>query len=187
MNYSVKKFLNIVLFLTISSFSACSFENEAVIEKKDAIEPQVDFNNKNEDLPNTETWTSELSNQGELIIDLDGNTQDDKIILAYEEIEGERTLKDFYVLIDEEKVSLFDDTIEVKDEQRHMTLEDILAFDFNEDSKPEYVFLFDTHGAGGNGTHEVYILWMNNMPRFETLDCLDYYQEDENDNVDGDE
>lgn len=39
-------------------------------------------------------------------------------------------------------------------------IEYIDTFDFNEDEKEELLVMFDTHGGGGQGTHELYVLWL---------------------------
>jgi len=108
------------------------------------------------------------------------------VVITYEDVEGEQRIRDISVRSVKGEKALFpngSDTL--TDEERAMTLEDVKAFDFDYDAKAEYVLLFDTHGAGGNGSHEAWVLWMEDTPRFEVLSCLDSFMEGERDGIDG--
>ena len=190
-----KKKLAAVLMLMICMCTACSKQQETTQQysnpSRDDANSEIKTNsetktNSENDLPDTSSWTKTLTDKGVLDIDLDRNNIDDEIILSYEDCEGSQRIKDFYVSLNEtNKIGLSESGDKLSDEQSDMTLENVLSFDYNMDSQPEFVFLFDTHGVGGNGTHEAWILWIGDNPRFEKLDCLKYYAEGEDNSEKG--
>ena len=159
-----------------------SSNSEDVTNSGTDISKDISKTNKttSDNIPDTSTWAKKLLDEGSLTVDLDKNSSDDEIVLSYNDTEENYSIKEFYASINgKNKVSLTNDFSKLSDEQKDMTLEDIMAFDFNSDLTPEYVFIFDTHGCGGNGSHEAWILWSNDTPKFEKLSCLDYYKEGE--------
>ncbi|MCR5753761.1 MAG: hypothetical protein K6G30_02960 [Acetatifactor sp.] len=175
--------MGLSLILVLSLTSACGIQSSDIAEK----DADSEIKTSSEDyLPDTSSWTKSLTDNELLSVNLDGDKLADEIILSYEDYEGSQRIRDFYVSINESyKIGLSENGDKLSDEQRDMTLENVLAFDYNKDLQPEFVFLFDTHGAGGNGTHVAWILWVDDNPRFEMLDCLEYYAEGEGDCTEG--
>ena len=116
-------------------------------------------------------WVDLLEQEGKISVDLDGYLGEETIVLTNEEFEGEQRIKELYVLLNDEKVV-------IPGVITDSSLESIMKFDFDMDEHPEYVFLMDTHGSGGQGTHEAWILWTKKST-FERLECLDEFQEGE--------
>ena len=175
-----RRMLGALFVLAISMCVGCSKQEDDMQQYAEPNQSDSVIEDGGDYLPDTSLWTQLLTDEGVLDVDLDEESQKDKIVLSYEDYEGSQQIQDFYVLLNgNNKVSIFDNKTLSIDEQEDRTLEDIMAFDFNKDSRPEYLFLFDTHGTGGNGTHDAWILWLNDMPRFEILNCLEYYQEGE--------
>lgn len=184
-----KSMLGAVVILSICICTACSKQHETTQLSSNSSEDEVNSEiktNSEDYLPDTSSWAQLLSDNGVLSVNLDGVKLDDEIILSYEDYEGSQRIRDFYVSLNEtNKIGLSENGDKLSDEQRDMTLENVLSFDYNMDLQPEFVFLFDTHGAGGNGTHEAWILWVDDNPRFEMLDCLKYYAEGEENHTKG--
>ncbi|WP_026507034.1 hypothetical protein [Butyrivibrio sp. MC2013] len=182
-------FLGASILLVMGMCAACSQQADTVQHTAQAADVQTDSTIETVRdiiLPDTSSWTKQLANEGETLQDLDFNEQEDKIVLSYKDVEGSQRIQDFYVLLNgNTTVSISDDDRLSQEELEDRSLEDILAFDFDRDSNPEYVFLFDTHGAGGNGTHDAWVLWVSDMPRFELFDLLDYYEEGEGTDSEG--
>lgn len=99
-------------------------------------------------------WSKTLLSDGKLIADLDGDKKDDTIQIEYKEIEGSKYIKEFEVVLAESNAAY-------KLNDYDASFEKLKLFDFDNDGVDELVIMFDTHGAGGQGTHEVYVLWLN--------------------------
>lgn len=78
----------------------------------------------------------------ELVIDLNGDGQDDKIQIAYVDQEGSQYIADFEVII-----TGSDNTFTIN--EYDASFEKLELFDFNQDGVNELIIMFDTHGGGG--------------------------------------
>lgn len=100
--------------------------------------------------------------------------QEDVINLATEEIEGSQHISRFEV-----NIAGVSDTFIIQDYDA--SFEKLEVFDFNKDGIDELIILFDTHGSGGQGTHDIYVLSIadnsfkiyNIEPKIEGLEDLE--------------
>lgn len=83
--------------------------------------------------------------------DLNGDGEKDGIKILYKEREGSRYIKKFSLILSNVKQPFFIEDYEA-------SFEKLELFDIDQDGNREILLLFDTHGAGGNGTHDFYIL-----------------------------
>ncbi|MEG1991746.1 MAG: hypothetical protein RR056_00045 [Acetivibrio sp.] len=105
-------------------------------------------------IDNADEWGKTLLADGSLAADLNGDSKDDTIQIEYGENEGSQYIKKFEIVIEDSSnpfiLSEYD-----------ASFEKLKLFDFDQDKKSELVIMFDTHGAGGQGTHDIYVLWLN--------------------------
>lgn len=85
---------------------------------------------------------------------MNGDRKDDTIQIVYGEKEGSKYIIKFEIVI-ADRIGTF-----TKNEY-DASFEKLKLFDFNQDNENELVIMFDTHGAGGQGTHDIYVLWLN--------------------------
>lgn len=101
----------------------------------------------------TSEWTAKLSEAGELEIDLNMDEQADYISLANVNMEGSQLISKFEVAI----AGCANNFII---ENYDASFEKLELFDFDGDGLEELIIMFDTHGGGGQGTHDIYVLWL---------------------------
>lgn len=97
-------------------------------------------------------WKQELLSGGILEADLNGDGLADRVKLEYAEQEGSRFISEF-----ECEIKGISNLFALRNYDAE--LEKMEVFDFNEDGLNEILFLYDTHGTGGAGTHDIYVLW----------------------------
>lgn len=99
-----------------------------------------------------------LHKNGEVLVDANKDAIEDSFRIKYVDREGGLYIEEFefalgggssFRILESELPYTFNGHIEYID-----------SFDFNEDGKEELLVMFDTHGAGGQGTHELYVLWL---------------------------
>jgi len=100
-------------------------------------------------------WTQTLLETQELTVDLNMDNQDDVIYLTYEEKEGSQYISRFEV-----KFAGVSEAFIIEDYDA--SLEKLEVFDFNQDKIDELIIIFDTHGSGGQGTHDIFVLSIEN-------------------------
>lgn len=96
-------------------------------------------------------WSKMILKNNKLKADLNGDGEKDGIKILYKEREGSRYIKKFSLILSNVKQPFFIEDYEA-------SFEKLELFDIDQDGNREILLLFDTHGAGGNGTHDFYIL-----------------------------
>lgn len=114
-------------------------------EKGNEITPIIDH---------TDGWSTDLLKNGNLTADLSGDGKEDTIKITYAEREGSLYIAEFEVTIAGSENTF-------KLEAYDAAFEKLALFDFDGDNRNELIIMFDTHGGGGQGTHDIYILWLN--------------------------
>lgn len=114
-------------------------------EKGNKITPIIDDANG---------WSTDLLKNGSLTVDLNRDGKDDTIKIIYVEREGSPYIAEFEVTIAGSESTF-------KLEEYDAAFEKLALFDFDADNRNELIIMFDTHGSGGQGTHDIYILWLN--------------------------
>ena len=100
------------------------------------------------------TWSRDLWATGMLVTDLNKDGVDDTIHIENTEIEGSQYISKFEVkLSNTESGFLISETYDASFEKMKMV-------DIDQDTNEELILLFDSHGAGGQGTHDLYVLWL---------------------------
>lgn len=135
---------NLLVFILLFAlyFAGCQAESENVQKEFVPVKDQ------------REEWSKTLNQNGILYADINGDGQDDTVKITYEELEGAQYIADFNVNISGLN-GLF--TVE---EQYDASFIKMILYDVDKDDADELILLFDTHGGGGEGTHDIYILWM---------------------------
>jgi hypothetical protein len=100
-------------------------------------------------------WTQTLTETQECTFDLDMDGQSDVIYLTYEKKEGSQYLSRF-------EVKIADVSEPFLIENYDASFEKLEVFDFDQDGTEELIILFDTHGSGGQGTHDIFVLSVKN-------------------------
>ncbi len=99
-------------------------------------------------------WTKILQETDELIADFNRDSIEDSIEIIYEEKEGTKYIKQFKLLLSGSKnpfiISDYD-----------ASFQKIEVIDVDQDSNDELIVMFDTHGGGGQGTHDLYVIKFN--------------------------
>lgn len=98
-------------------------------------------------------WPAKLAESGELEINLNMDEQADLISLVNVNVEGAQLISKFEVLISGCKNNFIIENYDA-------SLEKLELFDFDGDGIEELIIMFDTHGGGGQGTHDIYVLWL---------------------------
>ncbi len=98
-------------------------------------------------------WNESLSLNGKIDADLNEDGYPDRVQLEYEEKEGSMYISRF-----ECEISGISSLFVLQDYDA--AFEKLELFDFNEDGMNEIIFMYDTHGTGGEGTHDIYVLWI---------------------------
>lgn len=159
----MKKILFIIV-ITLLIVAGCGKANtENATEKADsetALPPELDLEEENIHqislVPSKAAdWTQTLMETHKLIFDLNLDNQDDVIYLTYEEKEGSQYISRFEI-----NIAGVSDTFTIEDYDA--AFEKLEVFDFDLDAIDELVILFDTHGSGGQGTHDIFVLSIEN-------------------------
>lgn len=103
----------------------------------------------------TDEWSDTLQQDGILNEDINGDGQSDSIKIDYVELEGSQYIQTFEVSISGGK-----NTFQIEGPYSASFVK-MKQYDFDGDQTDEWIFLFDTHGGGGEGTHDIYMLWQN--------------------------
>lgn len=114
-------------------------------EKEREIIPVID---------NADEWSKILLTDGILVTDLNGDGKDDNIQVIYGEKEGSKYIIKF-------EVAIADGSEPFTISEYDASFEKLKIFNFDQDNAEELVIMFDTHGAGGQGTHDIFVLWLN--------------------------
>lgn len=98
-------------------------------------------------------WSRILQNDGILNADINGDGQDDLVKITYIELEGSRYIEAF-----ELSLAGLEHTFKIEENPYDASFVKMLLYDFDKDNTDEIMLLFDTHGGGGEGTHDLYML-----------------------------
>ena len=149
-----------IVMLIATTTTACQFKGN--VRQEEEVNNNIDSSanlpeNEREIIPiidNADEWSKTLQADGSLVADLNGDSKDDTIQIEYDEKEGSQYIKKIEMVIEDSSnpfiLSEYD-----------ASFEKLKLFDFDQDNKNELVIMFDTHGAGGQGTHDIYVLWLN--------------------------
>lgn len=115
-------------------------------------------------------WSKNLLATGMLVADLDNDGVEDTVQIEYTELEGTQYITKFEVIVsNSESGFLISETYDASFVKMKMV-------DIDQDTKEEMILLFDTHGAGGQGTHDLYVLWLNDdgvvARMIDTIDAI---------------
>ena len=78
---------------------------------------------------------------------------DDLVKITYIELEGSRYIEAF-----ELSLAGLEHTFKIEENPYDASFVKMLLYDFDKDNTDEIMLLFDTHGGGGEGTHDLYML-----------------------------
>lgn len=99
-------------------------------------------------------WTRILQETDELIADFNKDSADDNIQIIYEEKEGAKYINQFLLSLGGAKYPFIISDYDA-------SFQKIAVIDIDQDNNNELVVMFDTHGGGGQGTHDLYIIKLN--------------------------
>lgn len=102
-------------------------------------------------------WTNTLRETGSLNADLNQDGIEDDIQIEYVEKEGTLYIDRFALSLGECRHSFVIDEIDAY----IASFQKIELIDLDHDNIDELLLLFDTHGGGGEGTHDLYTLWFH--------------------------
>lgn len=102
-------------------------------------------------MDHADQWSKIILKYNKLKADLNDDGEKDDIKILYEEREGSKYMKKFSLILSNVKRPFFIEDYDA-------SFEKLELFDIDQDGNREILLLFDTHGAGGNGTHDFYIL-----------------------------
>lgn len=95
-------------------------------------------------------WSNMLKQDGILTADINQDGQDDVIRIACQELEGSMYITEFTI-----KLGGSDTVYSMEEEYYDASFEKLELLDVDGDGSREVLFLFDTHGGGGQGTHDI--------------------------------
>lgn len=102
----------------------------------------------------SEEWSRELLTTGTLTADLNKDGVEDIVRMETAEMEGSTYITRFEVILSGiESGFLISETYDASFEKMKMV-------DIDRDTDEELLILFNSHGAGGQGTHDLYVLWL---------------------------
>ncbi len=101
----------------------------------------------------SEEWSKILVEDGRLIADFNQNGYDDYIQIEYKVKEGSQVISKFKL-----SISGIEEPFIIKDYDASFVNMEVINIDG--DDSDEILLLFDTHGGGGQGTHDVYMVKM---------------------------
>lgn len=142
--YRKMKISSVLIFILTASFLEGCQQTKST-EKEKAV-PVTDC---------TDEWSDTLQREGILNEDINGDGQKDSIKIDYVELEGSQYIQTFEISISGKNNTF---KIEGPYPASFVKME---QYDFDKDQTDEMIFLFDTHGGGGEGTHDIYVLWQN--------------------------
>lgn len=99
-------------------------------------------------------WTKILQKNDELIADFNKDSAEDSIQIIYEEKEGSKYINQFRLSLGGAKYPFIITDYDA-------SFQKIVVIDMNQDNHNELVIIFDTHGGGGQGTHDLYVIELN--------------------------
>ena len=100
-----------------------------------------------------EEWSSILQKDGILNADINGDGQNDMLKVTYIEMEGSQYIDEF-----ELSIAGMENTFKIEESPYDASFVKMLLYDFDKDNIDEIMLLFDTHGGGGEWTHDIYML-----------------------------
>lgn len=159
----------VILVFSILTITGCSTNKKAriddpgTISKKDGVIETEEDNNFIIEQENIEEitplvsesskWSTDIIEKGEKLVDLNMDGQMDQIQLSYIEKEGSQYISEFSVKLEGNKGEFVINDYDA-------SLMKIELFDFNQDNMNEIILMFDTRGGGGEGTRDIYVLWI---------------------------
>lgn len=108
----------------------------------------------------TEQWAGFLNAQGQLIVDVNEDGIEDSFYIEHVIKEGGLYIREFsFTLGNGDNFMISEGEQDYED--YFGELEKIELLDFDGVGAQELILMFDAHGAGGRGLHEIYVLWMD--------------------------
>lgn len=153
-------FMFIVVMMLMTMMGCKTDKNEEVTTAMLASEDQGQENDFHADedereqlsiMDNADEWSKTLLMSGELEVDLNGDKRADNIKITYVDKEGSQYIKEFKVMLTGQDSPFIIENYDASFEKMEL-------FDFGKDNVEELVIMFDTHGAGGKGTHDIYVM-----------------------------
>lgn len=111
-------------------------------------------------LTETQQWVSTILKEGYLVADLNKDGIDDSVSMEISVKGGAPYISRFELALDQGGSFVISESEQSYDDY-DADLEQIELFDFNADGVNEIILLFDSHGVGGNGTHDIFVLWID--------------------------
>ncbi len=149
-------------------------------KEQESVEKTEEIHKYQPDLTKIGNWVPYLNQNGELTVDVNGDGVDDRFRIEYVDKEGGIYIAFFEFMLGEgEQFTISESTSPYEDYDAQLEVIELL--DFNGDETDELILMFDTHGVGGRGTHEIFVLWMDNNKRI-TAQRMDGYVELSKDN-----
>lgn len=136
----MKKYL--IFFISIIVLAGC--------QSKENSENHLEVSNINPVEDEGDEWTSIILKEGELITDLNADGCDDVIKISYKNIEGSNCISNFEIII-------MGDSSVYSIKNYDASFEKLERMDIDKDGVEDIIFLFDTHGSGGQGTHDIFL------------------------------
>lgn len=149
-------------------------------KEQESVEKTEEIHKYQPDLTKIGNWVPYLNENGQLTVDVNGDGINDLFRIEYVDKEGGIYIALFEFALGEGgqfTISESSSPLEDYDAQ----LEAIELLDFNGDGTEELILMFNTHGAGGCGTHEIFVLWPDEENRI-TSQKIDSYVELSEDN-----
>lgn len=125
-----------------------ALQNDELLEADDIIS-QITFITDECD-----EWTRSLQEKNELVADFNKDLVEDNIQIVYEEKEGAKYIDRFQFSLGGNEYPFVIDDYDA-------SFQKIEIIDIDQDGNDELVIVFDTHGGGGQGTHDLYIIRLN--------------------------
>lgn len=148
----MKKFLFALmeLFLVLIMVSCQAGRDESISQNPERINSSQIVSVEDD----SAAWSRDLQTTGMLAADLDGDGVEDTVQIEYTELEGTPYITRFEIILSNSASGfLISETYDASFEKMEMA-------DIDQDTKEEMFLLFDSHGAGGQGTHDLYVLWL---------------------------
>lgn len=109
----------------------------------------------------TAEWSRTLADSNVLEADLNRDGQTDSIYMECVEEEGAQLIFEFEIQISGFRNPCILNELDGSYRQLDASFEKLELFDLNGDGTDELILMFDSHGAGGQGTHDIYVVWMD--------------------------
>lgn len=130
--------IRIFVVILFSMFLTCCGINKGEADLLEIVDDESD------------TISNCIIKNGKVTADLNQDGKDDSVKMSYMELEGSKYISKFEIIIagDSNKYLI---------ENYIATFEKIELFDVNQDGMHEVFLVFDSRGAGGEGTRDIYI------------------------------